>query len=94
MTKADLAKLRYDDLVPDPAVWRQLHVTSMTLFRWDRDPRLNFPKPIKINGRKYRSRSALDAWIREMAARGTVAAGAPPLKRRRTKATRQEAELL
>ena len=34
----------------------------MTLWRWDRDPGLNFPKPIRIRGRKYRDESELNAF--------------------------------
>lgn len=34
----------------------------MTLWRWDRDPNLNFPKAIRIRGRKYRDQAELDAF--------------------------------
>ena len=40
-----------DDLVPDPVVWREFGVTSMTGWRWDRDPELialGWPPPIRI----------------------------------------------
>ena len=49
---------RYGDIVP------------RTLARWDANPALNFPKPVVINGRKYRIESELDAWDREQAAKG------------------------
>lgn len=49
-----------DDLVPDPQVWRSFGITSMTLHRWDADPALNFPPPIRIRNRKFRSRKALE----------------------------------
>lgn len=49
-----------DELVPDPEVLREFHITAMTLWRWDRDPGLNFPPPIRIRKRKFRSRSGLD----------------------------------
>jgi hypothetical protein len=29
-----------DELVPDPQVAREFNVTLMTLWRWDRDPKL------------------------------------------------------
>jgi hypothetical protein len=45
-----------DDLVPDPAVCREFDITLMTLWRWDHDPELNFPLPVKIRQRKFRSR--------------------------------------
>ncbi|TXN27149.1 transcriptional regulator [Methylobacterium sp. WL19] len=28
-------------------------VSDMTLWRWENDPALGFPKPIRINGRRY-----------------------------------------
>ena len=34
----------------------------MTLWRWDRDPQLHFPKAIRIRGRKYRDQGELDAF--------------------------------
>jgi hypothetical protein len=34
----------------------------MTLWRWDHDPDLNFPKPIRIRSRKYRDERELDAF--------------------------------
>lgn len=33
-----------------------------TMWRWDRDPKLGFPKPIIINNRKYRDEAELDAF--------------------------------
>ena len=34
----------------------------MTLWRWDHDPNLKFPKPVRIRGRKYRDEAELDAF--------------------------------
>jgi predicted DNA-binding transcriptional regulator AlpA len=42
-------------------------ISSMTLWRWERDPHLNFPKPIEINGRLYRDEGALESWDRDRA---------------------------
>ena len=57
-----------DTLVPDPQVCREFGVCSMTLWRWDRDPTLNFPPPVKIRKRNYRSRRRLEEtkerWLR------------------------------
>ena len=50
--------------LPDAKVAERYGVHITTLFRWDRDTRLNFPKPIRINGRKYRESAALDDWDR------------------------------
>jgi hypothetical protein len=49
-----------DTLVPDPQVWREFGVTSMTGHRWTNDPDLDFPAKIKIGDRNFRSRDALE----------------------------------
>jgi hypothetical protein len=49
-----------DELVPDPEVCREFHITPMTLWRWDQDPELDFPPPIVIRRRKFRPRSLLE----------------------------------
>jgi hypothetical protein len=54
------------DLVPDPEVRREFGVTEMTLWRWDGDPALGFPPPIRIRKRKFRSRRALDEFKQRM----------------------------
>jgi hypothetical protein len=53
-----------DEYLPDPKVCERYHVSSMTLWRWDRNSDLGFPGPIRINRRKYRSRRQLEAWER------------------------------
>jgi predicted DNA-binding transcriptional regulator AlpA len=55
--------------LPDPQVCKRYGVTPMTLYRWDRDPRVNFPSPIRVNGRKYRDEQQLEGWERTRAAR-------------------------
>lgn len=53
--------------MPDPQVQQEFgDVTSMTLYRWTRDPALGFPQPIKIRGRIFRSRRQLEAFKRRM----------------------------
>ena len=49
-------------LLPDHKVCGRYSISPMTLWRWDRDPDLNFPKPIRIRGRKYRDESELNAF--------------------------------
>ena len=39
-------------------------ISEMTLWRWDRDPDLNFPPPVRINRRKYRDKAAVLAFWR------------------------------
>jgi hypothetical protein len=63
-------------LVPDPQVWREFGVTPMTGWRWTHDKALNFPQPIKIRNRCFRSRPEIEAFkdrmIREGVRRRTV----------------------
>ena len=47
-------------LVPDPQVCRRYGVHTSTLYNWDRDEKLGFPKPVRINGRKYRVEDELN----------------------------------
>jgi predicted DNA-binding transcriptional regulator AlpA len=56
----DAAAAPPDQLVPDPTVCCEFGVTSMTLYRWTRDPKLGFPQPVKINSRCYRIRRELE----------------------------------
>jgi predicted DNA-binding transcriptional regulator AlpA len=42
------------ELIPDALVAKRYGVSSMTLWRWDHDTKLKFPKPVRIRGRKYR----------------------------------------
>ena len=44
-----------------------LGVTAMTIWRWERDPKLAFPASTVIHGRKYWNRNDIDAWMRRMA---------------------------
>jgi predicted DNA-binding transcriptional regulator AlpA len=40
------------------------NVTEMTLYRWERDAKFDFPKPVRINSRKYFRLSELQEWER------------------------------
>jgi predicted DNA-binding transcriptional regulator AlpA len=55
-----------DNLIPDPVVCAEFGVTAMTLWRWTRDPELNFPPPIAIRNRNFRSRRQLEAFKARM----------------------------
>jgi hypothetical protein len=53
------------ELVPDPQVAKELSVTLMTLWRWDRDQRkiaLGWPPRVKIGHRNFRERQAIEAF--------------------------------
>ena len=49
-------------LVPDAEVAARYNVHAATLYNWDHNPAMGFPKPVRIRGRKYRSLSELDAF--------------------------------
>jgi hypothetical protein len=52
-----------DNLVPDPVVAREFHVSLMAIWRWDHDPRkreLGWPPKVQIGKRNYRHRSELE----------------------------------
>jgi hypothetical protein len=51
-----------DTLVPDLVVWAEFDISSMTGWRWTRDPELDFPPAIRIRGRNFRSRRQLEAF--------------------------------
>jgi hypothetical protein len=55
-----------DTFVPDPQVWAEFGITSMTGHRWTHDPDLGFPPPIKIRTRCFRSRKALEVFKKKM----------------------------
>jgi hypothetical protein len=55
-----------ETLVPDPVVCREFGIVSMSLWRWTRDPELNFPPAIRIRGRNFRSRRQLEAFKERM----------------------------
>src|SRR5215467_5468368 len=55
-----------DKLIPDPVVCAEFGVTAMTLWRWTRDTDLNFPPPIAIRNRNFRSRRQLEAFKERM----------------------------
>jgi predicted DNA-binding transcriptional regulator AlpA len=42
-----------EDLLPAVKVSSRYGVSSMTVWRWEKDSALNFPQPIRINGRRY-----------------------------------------
>jgi hypothetical protein len=56
-----------DELVPDPQVCREFHISYMTLYRWSRDPDLGFAPAIKIRRRNFRSRRRLEEFKQRVA---------------------------
>jgi predicted DNA-binding transcriptional regulator AlpA len=47
-----------------PQVQKRYHRTRMTIYRWENDPNMGFPKPIVINGRTYHEETQLDDFDR------------------------------
>jgi predicted DNA-binding transcriptional regulator AlpA len=43
-------------------------VSDMTLWRWENDPELGFPKPIRINRRRYWRAAEISAFMAHQAA--------------------------
>jgi predicted DNA-binding transcriptional regulator AlpA len=51
-----------DSLLPDAQVAKELGITVMSLWRRTNDPDEDFPAPIKIRNRNFRSRKQLEAY--------------------------------
>lgn len=50
-------------LIPKSKLPDRYGVTRKAIWDWQRDPRLNFPKPdAVVNGREYFGDDTLDAW--------------------------------
>ena len=45
-------------------------ISDVSLWRWIRNPDLNFPKPTRISGRLYFRSDEIDAWIEAQADAG------------------------
>jgi len=76
-------------LLPDRLVRQRMgDIAPSTLYRWDRNPQLGFPKPVVINGRKYRDEQELEDFLRSHAA----AEGGDPAKSRQKLDRRTAAE--
>jgi predicted DNA-binding transcriptional regulator AlpA len=56
------------NLLPDRQVADRYGISTRTLYRWDEQPKLSFPKPIRINRRKFRRIRQLEQWERQRAA--------------------------
>jgi hypothetical protein len=54
--------------LPTVKVAQRYGVVSRTIERWAENPRLNFPPSLVVNGRKYWTIEALEAWERDRAA--------------------------
>jgi predicted DNA-binding transcriptional regulator AlpA len=50
-----------------PQVLDRYNISDMSLHRWLNNPELNFPKPMKINRRRYFKEADLITWERQRA---------------------------
>jgi hypothetical protein len=57
-----------DRRLPTKATAERYGVSTRTIERWRRDPKLNFPKPDNVNSRNYDWLSKLVSWERQRAA--------------------------
>lgn len=55
------------ELIADPALAKLLNVSLRTFARWDADSKNDFPRPVVINGRKFRRRAKIETWLHERA---------------------------
>ena len=62
-----------ESLLPATAVRARYGVSDMTIFRWLADPRLSFPQPIRINGRRYWRTADLQAFEERQASKREAA---------------------
>jgi predicted DNA-binding transcriptional regulator AlpA len=51
-----------DSFVPDSVVAKELGITVMSLWRRTNDPDGQFPPPIKVSGRNFRSRKQVEEY--------------------------------
>ena len=60
--EAQRKRRRPKKLIPNKRVCERYGVCEMTIHRWERDPKLGFPRGYKIRERKYQDEDELDAF--------------------------------
>jgi predicted DNA-binding transcriptional regulator AlpA len=63
-----------DRFLPARQVWSRYGVCDMTLHRWVRDERMNFPRPIYFGRLRFWKLADLESWERSRAVRATPVA--------------------
>jgi DNA-binding transcriptional MerR regulator len=69
VTGHSLPARRSRKLLPTKQVAERYAVTPRTIERWRRNPDLNFPAALNINGRNYQDQDELDQFDERQAAR-------------------------
>lgn len=59
--------------LPARQVWERYGVTPMTIHRWIRDPRMDFPAPVYLGRFRYWRLEDLEGWERRRAAASAAA---------------------
>jgi predicted DNA-binding transcriptional regulator AlpA len=52
-----------DEYITTGKLAQMLGVSTLSIYRWERDPRLDFPTPSRVYGRKFWRRSEIFAWM-------------------------------
>jgi predicted DNA-binding transcriptional regulator AlpA len=55
------------ELIPDAEAAYSLGVSVRTLIRWDNRSELDFPKPVRVNGRRFRRPVEIAKWVAKRA---------------------------
>ena len=48
--------------LPGPTTAKRYGIADRSLYRWEKDPNLDFPKPLVINKRRFFALDELEAW--------------------------------
>jgi excisionase family DNA binding protein len=56
------------DIMTVNDVCAHLGVSRVTLYRWIKDPKMNFPEPIRLNTRQGWRKKDIDNWIKVIGA--------------------------
>ena len=64
-----------DAYVPARAVWERFGITDMSLWRWLRDERMAFPKPVYFGRFRYFKVAEINAWERGQVEASTAKVG-------------------
>jgi predicted DNA-binding transcriptional regulator AlpA len=63
-----------DRFLPARAIWQRYDIVDMTLWRWLRDPRMNFPKPLRFGRFRRWKLADLLEWEERQAVRTRASA--------------------